>query len=65
MAKRENLKTKYGAIYDILDIQTTEKTKSIFHTYKNKSEIGAKIFRELYRKFQSEKKLGPTWKPML
>ena len=60
MAKRENLRTKYGAIYDILDIVETEKKKSIFHTYKGKAEIGAKIFKELYSKFQPDKTLGDT-----
>lgn len=47
---------KFGALTDLI----AGRNKSVFHTYKPKDEIGKKIFRELYLRFQADPSKGKT-----
>lgn len=53
-----NKRLQYGALYDLIDTTVADKNNSVFNTYKPKATIGKEIFKELYKRFQSNPKKG-------
>lgn len=53
-------KSRRDSLYDLIDHDAVTTGKSVFNVYKPKKEIGKEIFKELYKRFQGDERIGET-----